>query len=86
MKKIISKTEYLEWVSWNSVYWISNVSHWKLYEDDEHWLVSFDHLNYEFERLLNGYKLREKLRAQTGQVRISIIEHVLRSIDSRLAE
>jgi His-Xaa-Ser system protein HxsD len=43
-------------------------------------------VEFEFERLLNDYKLREKLHAHTGQVRASIIDNVLRSIDTRLAE
>ncbi|RZK09306.1 MAG: His-Xaa-Ser system protein HxsD [Pantoea sp.] len=90
MQKKISKTMYSELVLRNSLYWMSAVARWKLEEDDEHWLVSFDTFNYEvefeFERLLNDYKLREKLQAHTGQVRASIIDNVLRSIDSRLSQ
>ena len=90
MKKIISKNEYSEWVLRNSLYWMSTVARWRLDEDEEHWLVSFTHWNdeveFEFERLLNDYKLREKLQAHTGQVRTSIINNVLSSIDMRLAE
>jgi len=90
MQKNILKTMYSEWVLRNSLYWMSTVTRWKLDEDEEHWLVSFDHWNdeveFEFERLLNDYKLREKLHAHTGQVRASIIDNVLRSIDTRLAE
>ena len=69
---------------------MSAVARWKLDENDQNWLVSFEHWNeeveFEFERLLNDYKLREKLQANTGQIRASIIDNVLRSIDSRLAE
>ncbi|KAF6661301.1 His-Xaa-Ser system protein HxsD [Enterobacteriaceae bacterium EKM102V] len=90
MQKNISKTMYSEWVLRNSLYWMSTVARWKLDEDDEHWLVSFedwnDEVEFEFERLLNDYKLRDKLQAQTGQVRASIIDNVLRSIDSRLSQ
>jgi len=79
-----------EWVLRNSLYWMSSVTCWKLDEDDQHWLISFevwnDEVEFEFERLLNDYKLREKLQAHTGQVRTSIIDNVLRSIDTRLAE
>lgn len=79
-----------EWVLRNCLYWMSAVTRWKLDEDDEYWLVSFepwdDKVEVEFERLLNDYKLRERLQAQTGQVRTSIIDNVLRSIDTRLAE
>jgi len=90
MKKSLLKTKNSEWVVRNSLYWMSAVTRWKLDEDDEHWLVSFedwnDEVEFEFKRLLNDYKLREKLQAHTGQVRASIIDNVLRSIDSRLAE
>lgn len=90
MQKNISKTMYSEWVLRNSLYWMSAVTRWKLDENDQNWLVSFelwnDEVEFEFERLLNDYKLREKVQAHTGQVRISIIDNVLRSIDSRLAE
>lgn len=90
MKKIISKIEYSEWVLRSSFYWISAVTRWKLVEDEEHWIVSFerwdDEVEFEFERLLNDYKLREKLEAHTGQVRTSIIDNVLRSVDSRLSQ
>ncbi|BCQ40946.1 hypothetical protein ERHA54_35490 [Erwinia rhapontici] len=90
MQKNISKKIYSEWVLSNSLYWMSAVARWKLDEDDQNWFVSFepgnDEVEFEFERLLNDYKLREKLQTHTGQVRTSIIDNVLRSIDSRLAE
>jgi len=90
MQKNISKTMYSEWVIRNSLYWMSAITRWKLDEDGEDWLVSVVHWNdeveCEFERLLNDYKLREKLQAHTGQIRTSIIDNVLRSIDSRLDE
>jgi His-Xaa-Ser system protein HxsD len=90
MRKMIRKTTYSEWVVRNSLYWISAITHWKLEEDEQDWIVSFepsnDEVEFEFERLLNDYKLREKLQAHTGQVRTSIIDNVLRSIDSRLAQ
>jgi len=86
----LNKSNNSEWLIRNSLYWMSAVSRWKLDEDEENWLVSFDHWNdeveFEFERLLNDYKLREKLQAHTGQARASIIDNVLRSIDMRLAE
>lgn len=90
MDKSLRKTMQSEWVLRNCLYWMSAVTRWKLDEDDEYWLVSFepwdDKVEFEFERLLNDYKLREKLQAQTGQVRASIIDNVLRSIDTRLVE
>ncbi|KGT92933.1 His-Xaa-Ser system protein HxsD [Enterobacter cancerogenus] len=90
MKKSLLKTNNSEWVLRNSLYWMSAVSRWKLEEDDQSWFVCFENWNdeveFEFERLLNDYKLREKLQAHTGQVRTSIIDNVLRSIDSRLSQ
>lgn len=90
MLKKLDKTMYSEWVIRNSLYWMSAVTRWKLDEDDEHWLVSFelwnDKVEFELERLLNDYKLREKLQVHTGQVRTSIIGNVLRSIDTRLSQ
>jgi len=86
----LHKSNNSEWAIRSSLYWMSALTRWKLDEDDEHWLVSFedwnDEVEFEFERLLNDYKLRDKLQAQTGQVRTSIIDNVLRSIDTRLAE
>lgn len=88
--KNIRKTACSEWVIRNSLYWMSAYSRWKLDEYDDYWIVSFDtvsgEVEFEFERLLNDYKLRERLQSQTGQVRNSIIENVLKSIDSRLAQ
>ncbi|MFP3522367.1 His-Xaa-Ser system protein HxsD [Pantoea sp. SIMBA_072] len=90
MIKKIHKKEWSEWIVRNSLYWMSAVARWKLDEDDQNWLVSFESYNveveFEFERLLNDYKLREKLQAHTVQVRTSIIDNVLRSIDSRLSQ
>ncbi|NIE52276.1 His-Xaa-Ser system protein HxsD [Pantoea sp. Ap-870] len=90
MQKNISKTMYSEWVLRHSLYWISAITRWRLDENDQNWLVSFedwnDEVEFEFERLLNDYKLREKLQVHTGQVRTSIIDNVLRSIDSRLSQ
>lgn len=31
-----------EWVLRNCLYWMSAVTRWKLDEDDEYWLVSFE--------------------------------------------
>ncbi|ORM92765.1 His-Xaa-Ser system protein HxsD [Pantoea cypripedii] len=74
----------------NSLYWMSTLSRWRLEENDFEWVVSFDtysrEVEFEFERLLNDYKLRECLHSQTGDVRASIIGNVLKSIDSRLSQ
>ncbi|NIC26059.1 His-Xaa-Ser system protein HxsD [Serratia plymuthica] len=89
-KKRINKSIFSEWVIRSSLYWMSAYTRWKLDEDELNWVITFDVFNeenqFEFERLLNDYKLRESLQRQTGQVRASIIDNVLSSIDKRLAE
>ncbi|OJT41597.1 His-Xaa-Ser system protein HxsD [Serratia plymuthica] len=89
-KKRINKSISSEWVIRSSLYWMSAYTRWKLDEDELNWVITFDVFNeenqFEFERLLNDYKLRESLQRQTGQVRASIIDNVLSSIDKRLAE
>ncbi|WP_050119983.1 His-Xaa-Ser system protein HxsD [Yersinia kristensenii] len=88
-KKII-KTESSEWIVRNSLYWMSSFCRWKLDQNDDYWLITFDtfsdEIQFEFERLLNDYSLREKLHAQTYRIRTSIIDNVLKSIDARLTK
>lgn len=88
-KKIL-KIESSEWIVRNSLYWMSSFCRWKLDQNDDCWLITFDafsdEIQYEFERLLNDYSLREKLHAQTYRVRSSIIDNVLKSIDARLTK
>lgn len=89
-KKRINKSIFSEWVIRSSLYWMSAYTRWKLDEDELNWVITFDvfteESQFEFERLLNDYKLRESLQRQSGQVRASIIDNVLSSIDKRLAE
>lgn len=89
-RKFYKKNEYSEWVIRNTLYWMSSITRWKLDDNEQTWIVSFelfnDQVDFEFERLLNDYKLREKLQEYNGHVRASIIDNVLRSIDSRLAQ
>ncbi|WP_267248841.1 His-Xaa-Ser system protein HxsD [Yersinia sp. Marseille-Q5920] len=88
-KKII-KTDSSEWIVRNSLYWMSSFCRWKLEQNDDYWLITFDtfsdEIQFEFERLLNDYSLREKLHAQTYRIRNSIIDNVLKSIDMRLTK
>lgn len=89
-QKKILKERCSEWVIRNSLYWVTAYTRWKLDEDELNWVITFDvfteESQFEFERLLNDYKLRESLQRQTGQVKASIIDKVLSSIDKRLAE
>lgn len=79
-----------EWVIRNGLYWMSNIISWKLKEDEQNWLVSFetfnDEVKLEFEQILNDSRFREKLQVRTGEVRTLIIDNVLRSINLRLAQ
>lgn len=79
-----------EWVIRNGLYWISTIISWKLKEDEQNWLVSFetfnDEVKLEFEQILNDSRFREKLQVHTGEVRTLIIDNVLRSINLRLAQ
>lgn len=89
-QKKILKERCSEWVIRRSLYWITAYTRWKLDEDELNWVITFDvfteESQFEFERLLNDYEIRESLQRQTGQVRASIIDNVLNSIDKRLAE
>ncbi|WP_427192144.1 His-Xaa-Ser system protein HxsD [Serratia marcescens] len=89
-QKKILKERCSEWVIRSYLYWITAYTRWKLDEDELNWVITFDvfteESQFEFERLLNDYKIRESLQRQTGQVRASIIDNVLNSIDKRLAE
>jgi len=79
-----------EWVIRNGLYWMSTIISWKLKEDEQNWLVSFetfnDEVKLEFEQILNDSRFREKLQVHTGEVRNLIIDNVLRSINLRLAQ
>lgn len=59
-----------EWIIRNSLYWMSTIISWKLKEDEQNGLVSFetfnDEVKLEFEQMLNDYKFREKLQVHTG--------------------
>lgn len=85
-QKMFEKNKYSEWVIRNSLYWLTPKTQWKLEDDETSWKVSLENhsLEFEFERLLNDYQLREKLQQQTGKLRDTIIQKVLRSIDKRL--
>lgn len=87
--KTLKKDRFSEWVIRNSLYWMTPYTSWKLVDNISNWVVYFEVNNseceYEFERLLNDYSLREKLQNQTGYLRDTIIRKVLHSIDERLS-
>lgn len=88
-EKVLQKDQFSEWVIRNTLYWMTPVSSWKLEENISSWIIFFEtnspECEFEFERLVNDFSLREKLHHQTGQLRDAIVSKVLRSIDDRLA-
>ena len=88
-EKVLQKDQFSEWVIRNTLYWMTPVSSWKLEENISSWIIFFEtsspECEFEFERLVNDFSLREKLHHQTGQLRDAIVSKVLRSLDDRLA-
>ncbi|MCI1677606.1 MAG: His-Xaa-Ser system protein HxsD [Ewingella americana] len=88
--KTVEKAKKSEWVIRNSLYWMTTYTRWKLDEDETNWYIYFDsfseEIQFEFERLVNDFQLRESLQMQTGKIRNSIINNVLKSIDERLTQ
>lgn len=88
-ERTLQKDQFSEWVIRNTLYWMTPFTQWKLEENISSWIIFFEtkspDCEFEFERLLNDYKLREKLQHQTGQLRDAIVSKVLRSIDGRLS-
>lgn len=88
--KNFEKAKKSEWVIRNSLYWMTTYTRWELDEDETNWYIYFDsfneEINFEFERLVNDFQLRESLQMQTGNIRNSIINNVLKSIDERLTQ
>ncbi|TDQ17699.1 His-Xaa-Ser system protein HxsD [Raoultella sp. BIGb0149] len=89
-EKMLQKEQYSEWVIRNSLYWMTPLTQWKLKEGISSWTISFEtdspECEYEFERLLNDFILRETLQHKTGNLRDTIVQRVLLSIDERLSQ
>lgn len=51
---------------------MSAIISWKLKEDEQNWLVSFetfnDEVKLEFEQILNDSRFREKFQIHTGEL------------------
>lgn len=73
-----------------ALYWLSGMTEWSLDEKDKYWEVTFresnDDILFNFNRLLNDYELREQIELKTKDIRISIINKVLASLDERLSK
>ncbi|MDK1703109.1 His-Xaa-Ser system protein HxsD [Serratia rubidaea] len=87
-QRSFEKSKYSEWVIRNSLYWLTQKTAWKLEDEGASWIIFLENgapdCEFELERLINDYQLREKLQQQTGVLRDSIIRKVLESIDERL--
>ncbi len=66
------------------------MTEWSLDEKDKYWEVTFresnDDILFNFSRLLNDYELREKIELKTKDIRDSIMNKVLASLDERLSK
>ena len=81
----LDKKNYSEYVIRNSLYWQSQFCSWHLEETPLEWIVVVEAESpkdyFEFERLLNDYKLREAVMSKTNDIRTSIVDSVLNGID-----
>lgn len=79
------KSEYTEAVVRKSLYWASEICDWELRSEKEDWVLIL-HTDSgglsNFHRILNDFILREKLDAQTKNLRIDIINAALKRLAS----
>lgn len=84
----LERSAYSEWVVRNALYWMSAITQWNLESSEKYWVIliknSDTEIRQELDRLLNDYTLREQLMLKTENVRNSIIESVLSSVEARL--
>lgn len=81
----INEKEYSEWVVRNSLYWMSEVTKWKLNKSGDEFqielLTDSDEIICRFHRLLNDFALRSQLLEKTANLRYDIIKKSLLSIE-----
>ncbi|UTM59572.1 His-Xaa-Ser system protein HxsD [Photobacterium sp. CCB-ST2H9] len=86
----LKKDSFSEMVVRSSLYWMSPLTHWKLNEENEEWLITFssedESVLFEFERLINDYVLREKISGKTGVHLDAISRAVLQSVERKLSQ
>lgn len=90
--KIFKFTEeqYTESVLRQVLYWMTPVTEWSLVIHEGIAEITLkkndDETICHFHKLLNDYKLREQIEWQTKDIRDSIMQKVLASLDKRLSQ
>ncbi|OBU11283.1 His-Xaa-Ser system protein HxsD [Morganella psychrotolerans] len=84
----LNKNRYSENVIRQALYWLSAETKWSLSEEAMTFEVTLidDETLFHFQQLLNDYILREQIDAKTKNIRESIINKVLLSLDARLSK
>lgn len=81
----VNESEYSEWVVRNSLYWMSEVTTWKLNKSGSVFKIELSNDSEEIicrlHRLLNDFSLRSDLLEKTAGVRYDIIKKSLLSIE-----
>lgn len=83
--KEVNENEYSEWVIRNSLYWMSEVTQWKLNKSEGFFKIELsndsEEVVFRFHRLLNDFYLRSQLLEKTANLRYDIIKKSLLSIE-----
>lgn len=83
--KEVNENEYSEWVIRNSLYWMSEVTQWKLNKSEGFFKIELsndsEEVVFRFHRLLNDFSLRSQLLEKTANLRYDIIKKSLSSIE-----
>ncbi len=86
----LNKNRYSENVIRQTLYWLSAETKWSLSEELMTFEVTLinddDEVLFKFQQLLNDYILREQIDTKTKNIRESIINKVLLSLDARLSK
>ena len=78
--------KYSEQVIRKSLYWLSEKCKWQLIEKSDSWNItifgedSLEEYANEFNRLLNDFKLREKLDSETKNLRLKVVSAALKKM------
>lgn len=82
--------QYSESVLRQALYWMTPITEWSLIINESLAEITLekdeDEISYHFHQLLNDYKLRENIESKTKNIRDSIMQKVLVSLDKRLSQ
>lgn len=82
--------QYSESVLRQALYWMTPITEWSLTINGSLAEVILkkdnDEISFHFHQLLNDYKLREHIESKTKNIRDSIMQKVLASLDKRLSQ